>query len=65
MVPYLRPLHYEPCLDEILSDPIVRLVMDKDGADEADLRRLMLAVCKARFYPHHRLGDAGPVSGPS
>ena len=47
-----QSLNYEPRLDEILNDPIVRLIMDKDGAREADLRTLMMAVCRARFQGH-------------
>ena len=31
----------EPSLDEILAEPIVRLLMARDGVDEADLRRLV------------------------
>jgi hypothetical protein len=30
----------EPSLDEILAEPIVRRLMERDGADEAGLRRL-------------------------
>ncbi len=29
---------YEPKIDEVLADPIIRLVMAKDGVSEAALR---------------------------
>jgi hypothetical protein len=31
----------EPSLDEILAEPIVRLLMARDGVDEAEIRRLV------------------------
>jgi hypothetical protein len=33
----------EPRLDDILSDPVVRLLMRRDGLDPADVRRMMVA----------------------
>lgn len=30
----------EPRLDELLSDPLIRLVMASDAVEEADIRRL-------------------------
>ena len=39
----------EPSLDEIFKDPTVRALMDRDGAEEAHLRRLMTALCAARI----------------
>lgn len=34
----------EPSLDEILAEPIVHTIMQRDGADEALIRQLMLRV---------------------
>jgi hypothetical protein len=34
-------LRCEPKLDEVLHDPIVRLLMERDGVVEEELRRLM------------------------
>ena len=31
----------EPSIDEILAEPIVRMLMARDGVDETDLRRLV------------------------
>ena len=31
----------EPRLDELLSDPLIRLLMRADGVDPAELRRLL------------------------
>lgn len=31
-------LHGEPSLEEILSEPIVRLIMSRDGVEERDMR---------------------------
>lgn len=32
----------EPALDDILSDPVVRMVMRRDRLDPADVRRFMV-----------------------
>jgi hypothetical protein len=32
----------EPTLEELLAEPIVRLLMARDGVDEADLRQLFI-----------------------
>jgi hypothetical protein len=34
----------EPSIEELLSEPIVRLLMASDGVAPADLRRLCIAV---------------------
>ena len=35
------PCGREPPLDEILADPMARLLMRRDGVDEAGLRRFL------------------------
>ena len=40
-------LYGEPSIDEMLSDPIVRLVMRRDDVSEADIRR---AIRPARVW---------------
>lgn len=32
-------LHGEPTLDELLAEPIVRLIMKRDGVEESTMRR--------------------------
>ncbi len=32
-------LHGEPTLDELLADPIVRLIMQRDGVEESSMRK--------------------------
>ncbi len=44
----------ELTLDELLADPIVRLVMRRDGVTEADIRRAMISAFVAS-----RLGEIG------
>ena len=39
----------EPTLGELLSEPIVRLVMARDRIEEADVRRLARAAAKVRL----------------
>lgn len=36
----------EPTLDEMLADPIVRLVMDRDGLSDESVRRVFEAAAK-------------------
>lgn len=40
-------LHGEPTLDEILSDPIIRLIMERDGVDETSMRGQMDRIQRA------------------
>ena len=47
----LDPSGCEPSLDEILADPIVRLVMKQDGVTELSIRRLMARLEIARSQP--------------
>jgi hypothetical protein len=37
----------EPTLDELLSEPIIRLLMDSDGVAPEEVRQLCLAVRRA------------------
>jgi hypothetical protein len=37
----LAKMQHEPTLDDLLNEPIVRLVMKADGVTEADLRVLV------------------------
>lgn len=42
MMSYVHPdreLLGEPTLEEMLADPIVRLIMKRDGVEESDMRR--------------------------
>jgi hypothetical protein len=39
----------EPSLDELLAEPIVRLVMARDRVKEADVRRLATAASRERL----------------
>ena len=34
-------LQQEPCLDDVLADPIISAVMVRDGVDHDDLRRML------------------------
>jgi hypothetical protein len=42
---------FEPALDDMLDDPIVRAVMARDGICEHDLRRLVARATTARADP--------------
>lgn len=44
----VRPLFAEPTVDDMLADPIVRLVMQRDGVEEAELRRTLRRLAAAR-----------------
>lgn len=57
--PYLR--NDEPSLDEILDEPIVRLMMDRDGVKPQSLRTILSEVSRRvtdrmanRAGEHHR-----------
>ena len=41
----------EPSLDELLADPIVRLVMKQDGVTDLAIRRLMARLGTGRPQP--------------
>jgi hypothetical protein len=42
----MNDLRREPPLNEILRDPLTRLLMERDGVDEATLRHLLKQVSK-------------------
>jgi hypothetical protein len=44
----------EPSLEEILSDPITRLVMKSDGVTGADVRRVAYAARERLAWPRGR-----------
>lgn len=44
----------EPTLDQILAEPIVRQLMQRDGIDETALRRLMHRAATEAFPPKLR-----------
>jgi hypothetical protein len=44
----LAKMRREPALDDVLNDPIVRLIMKADGVTEADLR-VLLATLRERL----------------
>ena len=48
--------HDEPRLDEILNDPILQMLLDRDGISADDLRAL---IEQAR----QRLGEMAPAAG--
>jgi hypothetical protein len=44
----LVKMRHEPVLEDVLNDPIVRLIMKADGVTEADLR-VLVATLKERL----------------
>jgi hypothetical protein len=46
--PMLAKMRREPALEDLLNDPIVRLVMKADDVTEADLR-VLVATLRARL----------------
>jgi hypothetical protein len=49
----------EASLDQLLAEPITRLVMQRDGVSEGDIRRLMAYVAAGR---RRQLGEARKVT---
>jgi hypothetical protein len=41
----------EPTLDELLSDPVIVALMERDGIGANDMRELLAAIEKARHNP--------------
>src|SRR5258708_10948923 len=58
-----RPLSEEPPLDQLLAEPIVRLLMRRDRTDEATIRRLLQGTGSAR--PVLQTKNDAPTDGPS
>lgn len=53
MIGYLYPdsdMLGEPAIEDVLADPIVQLVMQRDGVDEGDMRGQIERV--KQFYNH-------------
>ena len=48
----------DPPVDELLSEPVIRLLMARDGVDEARLRRLLAEIERRRRerHPKRRAG---------
>jgi hypothetical protein len=44
----------EPSLDDIMSDPIVKAVIDADGVDTDELSAMLRRVAHARRSAQHR-----------
>jgi hypothetical protein len=40
----MRWVHYEPTLDQILSDPIVKALMEADGVDPDELAAMLARI---------------------
>jgi hypothetical protein len=38
----------EPPIDEILAEPVIRLLMARDGVDDARIRRLLAEIARRR-----------------
>lgn len=53
--PALRP---EPTLDKMLADPIVQVLMKRDGVSAAQVRRLMMRALLARSRRRSELARA-------
>jgi hypothetical protein len=47
----------EPPLEELIEDPLTQLLMERDGVDPRDLRRLLLQQRRAWFGVEE--GDVG------
>ena len=47
----LAKMQREPALDDLLNDPIVRLVMKADNVTEADLRSLLAELRRSLSRP--------------
>src|SRR5258708_34750283 len=58
-----RPLSEEPTLDQLLAEPIVRLLMRRDRTDEATIRRLLQGTGRAR--PVLQAKNDAHTDGPS
>ena len=53
-----RKTYDEPTVEEMLADPIVRLVMKRDGVEAAEIRRILQRLAAARA------AGVGPISRP-
>lgn len=55
----------ELTLDEMLADPMVRLVMRRDGVEETDLRALLRRVRDRLRNAGHRRPDPSDIPRPT
>src|SRR5262249_12109742 len=53
---------YEPSLDELLGDVAIRLLMERDGVTENDLRAVLAKVKEARALAVKKSSPNGRVS---
>ncbi len=53
----------EPTLDEILSDPIVRALMEADGVDRQELEAMLSRIARRSSVVRH--GDLAISTGPT
>lgn len=62
---YIR--NREPSVDEILSDPLIRLVMTRDGQSDDAVRKLMAEAKRrvAASTPDLAAADAQPAAAPA
>jgi hypothetical protein len=51
----MNNLRREPPIDELLRDPLTRLLMARDGVEEADLRRLLERIGKRLIRKPERM----------
>lgn len=49
--PWKAALDYEPRIDDMLDDPVIKALMDRDGVRRGDLVDLILAVKARRREP--------------
>ena len=57
--------HYEPSLDELLGDVAIRLLMERDGVTERDLRALLAKVKEAQASALKKRSPNRRVSAPT
>lgn len=53
--------NFDPSLDEVLAEPIVRQLMRRDGVTEASVRQLMQQAAAARRRSQPKLRFTAPV----
>ncbi len=57
-----RKTFAEPTVEEMLADPIVRLVMQRDGVEAAEVRRILQRLAASRTHGLRPLAaDAPPA----
>lgn len=61
----VTPLFREPTVEEMLADPIVRMIMQRDGVEEAELRRTLRRLAEARTGRSDGRGELRPLGRPN